>query len=113
MNVAVPLHDTPSLYFHNALSWAGLLGFDSEQELALRLQNSCGAILEPSELLEIFSSVVKSDRTEQLIISLQRVPSLRIHGAVPPSTHPCSWYGDDTQEYLFIFPISNTSVLTE
>jgi hypothetical protein len=71
MNLTVPLHDTPSLYFRSALSWAGLLGFDSEQELALHLQNSCGAIMEPSELLEIFSSVVKSDWTEQLIISIQ------------------------------------------
>ena len=111
--MTVPLHDTPSLYFHNALSWAGLLGFDSEQVLALHLHNGSGAIMGPAELLETFSSVVNSDRIEQLIISLQLVPSLRMHGAVPPSTHPCSWYGGDTQEYLFIFTISNTSVPTE
>jgi hypothetical protein len=113
MNVTVPLHDTPSLYFHNALSWAGLLGFGSEQELALHLQNGSGAIFGPSELLEIFSSVVKSDRIEKLIISLQQGPGLRMHGAVPPSTHPCSWCGGDTQEYLFIFTISNASVPIE
>jgi hypothetical protein len=94
--MTVPLHDTPTLYFHNALSWAGLLGFDSEQELPLHLQNVSGAIVGPSELLEIFSSVVKSDRIEQLIISLQRVPSLIMHGAVPPSTQPCYWYGGET-----------------
>jgi len=113
MNETLHLHNTPSLCFHNAPSWARLLGFESEQELALHHQNGSGATLGPPGLLEIFSSVVKRDRIEKLIISLQRIPGLRMHGAVPPSTHPCSWYGGDTQDYRFIFTISNTSVPTE
>jgi hypothetical protein len=59
MNVTVPLLDTPSLYFHNALSWDGLPGLDSEQELVLYRQIGSSAIVGPILLLEIFSSLVK------------------------------------------------------
>jgi hypothetical protein len=113
MNVTIPLHDTSSLYFHNALSWAEMLGFDFEQELALHFRTVLAPSWGPLSYWRFFFSVVKSGRIEKLIIFLKRVPNLRTHGAVPPFTHPCSWFGVDTQEYLFIFTISNTSVPTE